>query len=68
MKHKTLPSDSTLLRPLTRDEIDRRIDGVIKTVAIVSEGEETEAATDLRPRWISAAELVRRMRPFVVLN
>ena len=68
MRPKTLPSEPTMLRPLTRDEIDRRIDGVIQTVATAPDGEGTEAATDLRPRWISAAELVRRMRPFVVLN
>jgi len=68
MRTKTDPSARTTLRPLTKDEIDRRIDGLIQTVASAADEDEASSGTELQPRWISAAELVRRMRPFVVLN
>lgn len=60
------------VRSLTTHEIDRRISRLVAEVAehedglvAVAGGCESDA---LRPRWISAAELVRRMRPFIVLN
>ena len=58
------------VQPLTTNEIDRRISLL---VAEVAEGEYGAAALGaegdvMRPRPISAAELVRRMRPFIVLN
>jgi len=58
------------IRTLTTDEIDRRIS---RLVAEVGGHEDSAAAACVeieahRPRWISAAELVRRMRPFIVLN
>jgi hypothetical protein len=55
------------IRPLTKHEIDRRIELVVSEVASASE-EQREAGDLFGPRLISAGELVRRMRPFIVLN
>jgi len=59
------------LRPLSKKEIDRGIERVFTEVADV-DNRNTAAdlieADVLRPKWISAAELLRRMRPFLVLN
>ena len=49
-------------RRLTKDEIDRRIEVVAADLLAPGDHE------DCRPRWITAGELVRRMRPFIVLN
>ena len=46
---------------LTKQEIDRRIDHLVRQVAA---GEHESS----RPRRIEAADLVRRMRPFLVYN
>jgi len=64
MRSKTQPSPTTFRR-LTRNEIERRIDGVIEAIAAA---DQDAAEVDMSPRFISAAELVRRMRPFVSLN
>jgi len=53
------------LRTLTREDIDRRLRFVASVVTRVGDdlsGDRT------RPRWISAAELVRRVRPFLSCN
>ncbi len=50
------------LRPLRKDEIDRRIGTLVEGLALSVE------SVDRRPHWISAAELVKRMRPFIVLS
>lgn len=50
-------------RQLSKREIDRRIERLVSEIAASQDGEES-----LRPRWISAGELVRRMRPFIVDN
>jgi hypothetical protein len=56
-------------RPLRKHEIDRRIEVLIADLAARPGDSETDAADDeLRPRAITARELVRRMRPFIVLN
>ncbi len=55
------------IRPLTKQEIDRRIELVVSEVAALR-NEKREEGDLFGPRWISAAELVRRMRPFIVLN
>jgi hypothetical protein len=54
----------TAVRPLSKGEIDRRIETLVSDIVGVTE----DGERDLRPRWISAAELVRRMRPFLVWN
>ena len=59
-------SQLTAFRPLERDEIENRMDSVARALAGRSEPEIPEQS--LRPRSISAAELVRRLRPFIVLN
>jgi len=46
---------------LTKREIDRRIDDLVREVAAVEEDSS-------RPRRIKAADLVRRVRPFLVYN
>jgi hypothetical protein len=48
------------------DELDERIQRVTSWVASASE--DGSSGQDLEPRWITPAELVRRMRPFVVYN
>ena len=56
------------IRPLSKGEIDQRIDS-LNTEMTASAGEERpQEAGDCQPRWIHASELVRRMRPFLVLN
>ena len=53
------------LRALSKQEIDRRMQQLIDEVAASgSTGPTSESS--LQPRWITAAELVRRMRQFVV--
>jgi len=56
------------LEPLTRSEIDRRMDDVVVEVAAGAASIEAMDSAALRPRPISAAELVRRMRPFLSRN
>jgi hypothetical protein len=55
------------IRPLTKHEIDRRIECVVSEVAASCE-EQREEGDLFGPRYISAGELIRRMRPFIVLN
>ena len=61
---------SETFRPLTRQEIDRRIDEVI--VAVVCQGDESiqqgKVSSVGEPEWISAAEFVKRMSRFLVYN
>ena len=52
---------------LTMHEIDRRIESVWAEVSAVDTAD-SQLNDSVRPRWIAAAELVRRMRPFIVLN
>lgn len=55
-------------RPLTKHEIDRRIECAMSEVAALCD-EAARIDGDLcRPRWIDAADLVARLRPFIVLN
>lgn len=57
------------LKTLSKEAIDRRIEKVTvqvtSTAGLAQIGPEDDA---MHPRWISAAELVRRMRPFLVYN
>jgi len=59
------------LKPLTRDDLDQHIQHVASEVAcdaavdLVAEAASEET---LKPRWIRAADLVRRMRPYMVYN
>lgn len=57
------------LRMLTREEIDRRLRRV-GSVVTRTEGLSAIAGDEatLAPRWITAAELVRRVRPFLSCN
>jgi hypothetical protein len=54
------------IRTLTKQEIDRRIEGLIREIALLREDAGEIGAT--QPRWIAPAELVRRLRRFVVYN
>ena len=59
------------LKPLTRDDLDRHIQHVASEVAchaIVDLAAEAASEETLKPRWIRAADLVRRMRPYIVYN
>lgn len=58
-----------ILRPLTKQEIDRKVEAVVAEVTVVDpEIDDATGADALKPRWITAAELVRRMRRFIVYN
>lgn len=58
-----------LLRPLTKQEIDRKVEAVVAEVTwIDSEVEDPKVSDALKPRWIAPAELVRRMRRFIIYN
>ena len=53
-------------RSLSCEEIDERIQRLTSWVA--SGSDDGQSGQDLEPRWITPAELVRRMRPFLVYN
>lgn len=55
-------------RPLTKSDIDRRIHALAEQLVPAPDRECIRAGATTVPRWISADELVRRMRPFIVLN
>ena len=57
------------LRPLTKTELDRSMQRLAdELVAPPHESGESEPAPAMRPRWITAAELVRRVAPFTGRN
>jgi len=56
------------IRTLTKQEIDRRIDGLVKEVALLRGAEGCAPEETAHPRWIAPAELVRRLRRFMVYN
>jgi hypothetical protein len=53
-------------RLLTREEIDARLERIQAAVAAASSAQPRAAAGE--PVWVSPAELVRRLRPYLVLN
>ena len=59
-----------VFRSLSKEEIDRKIEVLVAELAapVDEQGDGTPAEADCTPRWISPAELVRRMRPFIVLS
>ena len=59
------------LKPLTRDDLDQHIQNVASEVAsdaVVNRAAEAASDETLKPRWIRPADLVRRMRPYIVYN
>jgi hypothetical protein len=56
------------IRTLTKQEIDRRIDDLIREVATLRDGDGGEPEAAAHPQWIAPAELVRRLRRFMVYN
>ena len=68
--HRTAQLEGNRMMTLTKREIDRRIEDVIREVtAQAAAGAGGPAGEDLpRPRRIEAADLVRRFRPFLVYN
>ncbi len=56
------------IRRLTKHEIDRRIEQLVCVITEICDSGAREDGDLLRPRWIAAGELVRRVRPFIVLN
>lgn len=67
MSAKPIPGALEEIRELKQREIDRRIEMVV-TQVLLAGGDALADPCDLRPRWISAAELVRRMQPYLSLN
>jgi len=64
-------ADRSSIRVLTKREIDLRIQGLIEEVALLRDGRAgagAEPGDVLQPRWIEPAELVRRLRKFMVYN
>ena len=55
-------------RSLTKQEIDRRIERMLSEFVESCDDRMAEIGEVRRPRWIAASELVRRMRPHIVLN
>jgi hypothetical protein len=55
-------------QPLTRREIERRINELVAEVAIPAEAIHGSGAGVEGLRWIVPSDLVRRMRPHLVLN
>jgi hypothetical protein len=70
MHSRSCDCEKEVLRPLSKEDIDRRIERIAtELLAPAAEsGAGERAAEDRLPRWISPAELVRRMRPFLVQN
>ncbi len=68
MGTKTCVMRSPAIRSLSKDEIDRRIDSLVTEVTVSAGDEGPEELGDRNPRWICTSELVRSMRPFLVLN
>jgi len=58
-------ADETATRPLTQLEIDQRIQHLADDVIGV---DSDSSGGGGGPRWISAADLVRRIEPFVCHN
>ena len=58
----------TAIRTLTKKEIDRRIEELIREVSLLRTGTAEGADGGREPRWIAPAELVRRLRKFIVYN
>ena len=59
------------LKPLTRDDLDQQIQHVASEVAgdaVANRAAEAASDETLKPRWIRPADLVRRMRPYIVYN
>lgn len=57
------------LQVLSREDIDRRIEQLTGQVAADLAGTpQTSQRSGTAPRWISAKELVARVRPFLVYN
>ena len=60
---------STELRPLTKHELDRRLEQLVAEIVHGRPRDESSRDDlDLKPRRIAPAELVRRMRKFIVYN
>jgi hypothetical protein len=59
------------LKLLTRNDLDQHIQQVASEVAsdaVVDLAAEAASDEALKPRWIRPADLVRRMRPYIVYN
>ena len=56
------------LEPLTRNEIQRRIQDLTVELAAPAEGGLGGSSGDDGFRWIAPAELIRRVRPHLVHN
>ena len=59
---------SQSLRPLTKSDLDRSLQRLADELTLLSEPGEDEPESLQQPRWISAAELVRRVAPFTGRN
>ena len=60
--------ESVAMQPLSQRDIDRRIGDLASDVLAAATSGDPLSGDSLRPRWIDAAELVERMRPFLGRN
>jgi hypothetical protein len=65
---KAVRAAQVSVRPLTKEEIDRRIESLVAQVTGADAAGGGAGEDAVRPRWISPGELVRRLRPFIVYN
>ena len=67
---RTVAAERQELRPLVKNEIDRLLEAAVATVTTptLSTDEGHTGRERVRPRWISTAEFVRRMRRYLVYN
>ena len=68
MSRSGLSSNCVAFKPCSRQEIERRMDVVVAEVSSPIDGDPGSAGGTEDFRWIAPAELVRRMRPFLVFN
>ena len=68
MGTKTCSVSPLEIHSLSKNEIDRRIDSLRTEMTAAAGDEGHEELGGCSPRWICASELVRLMRPFLVLN
>ena len=68
MSGRVRRANGTTIEPLTRAEIERRIQDVITEVSASAEQEIGGGTSAEGFRWITPADLVRRMRPYLSVN
>ena len=62
-------AEPATLRPLAKPEIDRLLEAAVASVTTPTPTSSGSASRErVKPRWITSAEFVRRMIPYIVYN